>query len=211
MFFITLIFCFYICKAQNEDSIKFKAVGWTLAMPIDANELDRAIFQGIKDGIQYSDTIDYRPILQPQVYAPLFSINKETEIMGSHNNKLTYNNGFWATISKMDYNTWQASYTSLKKIQNNWISEMENRGNIIHYDTTSLIENIDGLIFQKFYIKSIDKSGKSPTDYNYWYYTYQNNYELQIYINYFDEKLGEEYLRILKSSKFQKFRHVKAY
>lgn len=211
---IILIFGVTICKAQNADSAKFKTLGWTLTIPANANDLGRAIFQDIKNDIQNSDTIDYRMLFRPKEYGseePIFSVDKKTDVAGDSNNEKTSDNFFIATIVKSHYEGWLASYMHLIRSQTEWISALEKRGNRMHYDTVSSVENIGGLIFYTYYMKSVDKKGELSNDYDYWYYTFVNNYELRIQINYSDEKFGEEYLRILRNSKFRKLKQVKAY
>ncbi len=211
---ISLISCLDICTAQNADSVKFKILQWTLTIPSNANDFDRAIFQDIKNGIQNTDNIDYRTLLRQANYdaeQPIFTVNKKDDIARDDINEKTSDNIFSAAIVKADYNTWLKSYFDMIGNQTQWINALEKRGNRFRYDTASSVENIDGLIFHTYFLKSVDTKGEISTGNDYWFYTFVNSYELRIEINYSDEKFGEEYLRILRNSKFRKLKQVKAY
>jgi hypothetical protein len=109
------------------------------------------------------------------------------------------NNFFGATLTPIDprANTWEA----LKKMV---IDLLETNTSIVTLvDSSSSIETIGGLTFQKLYLKT-EYPGQNITRKTYWFYRRQKNREFSINVSYSDSVIGKQYLDILTTSSFKK-------
>ncbi len=181
------ILCFASCKAQDK-RIKFPQVGWTLVIPANSTFVSASQFDSLK--AETEAKANQRIDLSQQNV--LFIIRKDMYSL------------FGSTITALDtakFKTWQSSYSSQKKMVIDLIESK--KPSISLLDTVSSTENIDGLIFQKFYIKTSYPDLNLTLD-NYWYYRMKNGVELSINITSNEKETGNGYLSILKASKFDK-------
>jgi len=177
------------CKAQDKTKeLEFSQLGWTLVVPensafVSASQFDslkRETEKKVNQGLELS---------QSNV---LFIIRKDMY------------NLFAGAIMALDtskFKTWQSSYDSQKKLVIDMIESK--KPSISLGDTVSSTENIDGLTFQKFYIKTSYPELNLILE-NYWYYRMQKGVELSINITFNDKEIGNGYLSLLRASRFNK-------
>jgi len=97
--------------------------------------------------------------------------------------------------------TWEQSYAASKQQVMQVINEQAPAVKII--DTLSSYEVIDGIRFEKLYIKTFYPDQKLTMN-SYWFYRKQNIYDFSINISYTDEKIGKQFLNLIKDSRFGK-------
>jgi hypothetical protein len=191
---IIVLLTFLSCKGQDPTKeLKIPEVGWTLFIPTDSKILNAAQFDTIKRKFVNAMNNTYGTSEQDfQQVRPLFTIRQ-----GQFNL-------FNSTINPYDsslFSTWQESYTASKHMLIDLINKQGPGIKIV--DTASSTETIDGLMFQKFYLKTSYPS-QNLTMNTYWFYRKQGNYDFSINVAYTDENVGKKYLDILRKSKFDK-------
>ena len=113
-------------------------------------------------------------------------------------------NYFGSSITAFDttnFKTWESAYSYEKKMVVDLIKSKEPL--ILLLDSASSTENIDGLIFQKFYMKTSYPRQNLILE-NYWYYRQQENLEFSINVTFNNKDIGNSYLTLLRASKFDK-------
>jgi hypothetical protein len=187
--FIFCAFYFFSCKGQDKTKeFEFPKVGWTLYVPENSDLFTASQFDSLKIATEKKVNRSLG-LSQSDV---LFIVKKDM-----------YN--FWgSTITALDtsnFKTWQSSYDNQKKAVIDVIKS--NAPSISLLDTVSSTENIDGLTFQKFYLKTSYPSLNLTLE-NYWYYRLQNGLEFSINITFNNKDIGNSYLSLLRASKFDK-------
>ena len=181
------------CNAQNPTKeFIFKEVGWTLFIPATSNFLDSAQFDTIQRKAVNAINSTYNADIDFNEVRPLFTIRQgQFNIFGSTLNP------YDSTLFK----TWEESYKASKEMIVDLINQQGPEIRIV--DTASSTEQIDGLTFETFYLKTVYPQ-KNLTMYSYWFYRKINNYDFSINVSYVDESIGRNYLSIVKASKFSK-------
>jgi len=184
-----LCFLYVGCKAQDKTKeLKFSQLGWTLIVPENSAFVSATQFDSLKSETEKKVNQSLE-LSQPNV---LFIIRKNIY------------NLFGSTITALDttkFKTWQSSYDNQKKLVIDIIESK--KPSISLLDTASSTENIDGLTFQKFYIKTSYPEVNLTLE-NYWYYRMQKGVELSINITFNDKETGNGYLSLLRASRFNK-------
>lgn len=113
-------------------------------------------------------------------------------------------NIFGSTINPYDsamFATWQESYAASREMIMDLLSKQGDELKVS--DTSSAIEHIDGLEFQRFYLQTLYPE-QNLRMHTYWFYRKQGMYDFSINISYTDEKMGRQYLEMVRTSKFSK-------
>ena len=191
--FAYILLIFASCKGQgNLKEYKFSQVGWTLKIPADSKFLDSAQFDTISQKAINAINKTYNTQVDFSGLKSLFIIRQgQYNVMGS-------------TINLYDsalFKTWQESYSATKKMLMKIIEDQAPGVTVI--DTESSFEIIDGLRFEKVFLKTFYPE-QNLTMNIYWFYRKQNEYDFSINISYTEEKIGKQYLGIIKNSKFNK-------
>lgn len=191
---IIIILTFFSCKGQTPiKELKIREVGWTLFIPTNANFLNATQFDTIQQkavnamnkayGVSEDDFKQVKP---------LFTIRQgQFNIFGS-------------TINPYDssmFDTWQQSYAASKLMIMDLFKQQGPDLKVV--DTASSTDIINGLTFEKFYIKTIYPR-QNLTMNTYWLYRKHDKYDFSINISYTDESVGRKFLEIVKNSKFDK-------
>jgi len=189
---ILLIFCgfiFFSCKGQDKTKeLKFTQVGWTLPIPENSDFLSPTQFDSLQTATKKKTNLDFE-LSESEV---LFLIRKDAY------------NYFGSSITAFDttnFKTWESAYSFEKKTVVDIIKS--NEPLILLLDSASSTENIDGLIFQKFYMKTSYPRQNLILE-NYWYYRQQDNLEFSINVTFNNKDIGNNYLTLLRASKFDK-------
>jgi len=187
--FLLCIFYFISCKGQDKTKeLKFPQVGWTLSIPSNSDFLTTAQFDSLQNATKKKTDLNIE-LSKDEV---LFVIKKDNY------------NYFGSSVTAFDtsnFKIWETSYAFYKK---SLVDLLLSKSDLITLlDTSSSIEKIDGLTFQKFYTKTAYPKQNLILE-NYWYYRKQGSLELSINILFDNKKNGDQYLELLKSSKFDK-------
>ena len=190
---IIILFAFASCKGQDTlKEYKFPQVDWTLRIPVKSNFLDSAQF----------DTISKKAVNAiNQTYEADFSFNDVKSLFTIRQGQF---NLIGSTINLFDTTlgiTWEQSYAASKQMIMQVINEQAPAVKII--DTLTSYELIDGLRFEKLYLKTLYPDQKLTMN-TYWFYRKQNKYDFSINISYTDESIGKQFLDLLRTSKFDK-------
>lgn len=190
---LLLLFSFSGCKGQDTlKEYKFPQVNWTLRIPEKSNLLDSAQFDTISRKAVNAINKTYEADFDFKEVTPLFTIRQgQFNLLGSTINL------FDTTLGM----TWEKSYAFSKQMIMQVINDQSPAVKII--DTLSSFELIDGLRFEKLYLKTFYPDQKLTMN-TYWFYRKQNKYDFSINISYTDEKIGKEFLNLVKTSKFDK-------
>ena len=187
--FIFCVFYFFSCKGQNKTKeLKFQQVGWTLLIPENSDFLTTSQFDSLQNVVEKKTDLNFE-ISKSEV---LFVIRKDVY------------NYFGSTLTAFDttnFKTWEDAYFYEKEMVVDLIKSKEPL--ILILDSLSSTENIDGSIFQKFYIKTSYPKQNIILE-NYWYYRKQENLEFSINITFNNKEVGNKYLSLLRASKFEK-------
>ena len=187
--YIFCIFYFFSCKGQDKTKeLIFQQVGWTLLIPENSDFLTTSQFDSLQNATKKKTDLNFE-ISKSEV---LFVIRKDAY------------NYFGSTITAFDttnFKTWEDAYFYEKKMVVDLIKSKEPL--ILILDSLSSTENIDGSIFQKFYIKTSYPRQNLILE-NYWYYRKQENLEFSINITFNNKEIGNKYLSLLRASKFEK-------
>ena len=173
--------------------LKIPEAGWTLFIPTDSKFLTTGQFDTIKRKAVDALNNAYGTSAEDfDEVKPLFTIRQgQFNIFGSTRNP--YDSSL--------FDTWKESYEVSKLMI---IDLFKQQGPDLKVtDTASSTEIIDGLSFEKFYIKTFYPK-RNLTMKTYWYCRKYGNYDLSINISYTDESIGKNYLDILRNSKFEK-------
>lgn len=191
---IIILLTFFGSKGQTlTKELKIREVGWTLFIPTDANFLNAAQFDTIRQKAVNAMNKAYGVTDKEfKQLKPLFTIRQgQFNIFGS-------------TLNPYDssmFDNWQESYAASKLMMMDLFKQQG--PNLEVADTASSTETIDGLTFEKFYIKTIYPQ-RNLTMNTYWFYRKHDNYDFSINISYTDETVGKKFLDIVKNSKFDK-------
>jgi hypothetical protein len=192
-FFLPLVLLsFWGCKEKlKPGELKFKEIGWTIQFPLEKEFLNRKQIDSIQRATlaKVSNNLD-----------------KEVDYVGVKtlfyllDNRF---NGFNSAISKFDrsFGTWEKTHQDDKQTVLTALNAQKSNIEII--DTISSQEVIDDISFEKLLLK-IYYPKQNVTSTTIWYAQKVNNYDLTINISFTDEKIGTEYLKILRASKFEK-------
>ena len=191
---IILLTCFSYKGQSQVKELKIEEVGWTLFIPTDANFLNAAQF----------DTLQQKAVT---------AVNKawgipEEEYKESFKPLFTIRQGgfniFGSTLNPYDssmFDTWQESYAMSKRMMMGLFNQQGSDLKVV--DTASSKETIDGLTFERFYIKTYYPK-LNLTMNTYWFYRKHGNYDFSINISYTEDDIGKKYLDIVRNSKFHK-------
>jgi hypothetical protein len=192
---IIILLTFFYCKGQNPtQELKIREVGWTLFIPTDTKFLNNAQF----------DTIQQKAV---NAINKTYDISVEEEFKKIKSLFTIYQgqfNFFGSTLNPYDssmFETWQQSYADSKIMLMDLFNQQG--PDIKIADTASSSEIIDGLTFEKFYIKTIYPTNNLMLN-TFWFYRKHRDYDFSINISYTDEKIGKMFLNILRNSKFEK-------
>ena len=189
MLLVLCVFIFYSCKGQDKTKeLKFTQVGWTLPIPENSDFLSATQFDSLQTATKKKTDLNFE-LSKSEV---LFVIRKDAY------------NYFGSSITAFDttnFKTWESAYSYEKKMVVDLIKSKEPL--ILLLDSASSIENIDGLIFQKFYMKTSYPRQNLILE-NYWYYRQQENLEFSINVTFNNKDIGNSYLTLLRASKFDK-------
>ena len=188
LFAFALFHCFNCLGQVTSRELAFPQVGWTLTIPEDAELLTSLQFDSLISATKKKTDLNFE-MANTEV---LFMIKK---------NEYNY---FGSTVTLFDstnFDTWESAYVYYKKIVVELIES--NKPMILLLDSASSTESIDGLIFQKFYMKT-EYPKQHVTLENYWYYRKQDNIELSINIAFANKEIGDTFLAVLKASRFDK-------
>ena len=194
---ITLILttALWNCKGQTnaKPSTKefvFSQVGWKISVPSDFTIMDSAQIEAMTTKGTNAIEKTYDTSLELAATITLISITK-----GQYNY-------FASTItpfdSKQDGN-WNEVNTELKNVI---VATFQSQASSMKIDTSSSIEKIDILEFQKFHVTTTypNKMVMNTLMYS----RLHNGLDYGIIISYTDDKIGKELIAILASSKFDK-------
>jgi hypothetical protein len=187
------LFVFAICKGQATlKEYNFPQVDWTLRIPATSNFLDSAQFETISKKAVNAINKTYDADFSFTDIKLLFTIRQgQFNLLGSTINL------FDTTLGM----TWVQSYSASKVLIMQVINEQAPAVKII--DTLSTYEVIDGLRFEKLYLKTFYPDQKLTMN-TYWFYRKQNEYDFSINISYTDEGIGKQFLDLIKASRFDK-------
>jgi len=181
------------CNAQQvSNKLKFKEVGWTLYIPTGSQLLSTAEFDSIKTKAVTRINNTYGTSETLNEIRPLFTITDKRY------------NTFNSTINLYDstmFKSWEESYEASKEMLIDLLNKQG--GEVIVSDTSSAVEKIDGLQFQRFDFKTIYPK-QNLTMHTYWFYRKQGIYDFSINISFTDVQIGKQYLEIVRNSKFEK-------
>jgi hypothetical protein len=192
---LLIILTFCACKAQTSTKqLRITEIGWTLQIPTDANflnssqfdTLQRKVIKSVNDAYDVSSDEEFKKV------RALFTIRK-----GQFNFINSSINHYDSALS----DTWQNAYAKSKDMLFDLLEKQKPELQVI--DTSTSVEIIDGLEFEKLYIKTFYPRQKL-TMFSYWFYRKHDNYDFSVNISYIDEFIGKQYLEILRSSKFDK-------
>lgn len=187
--FLLCVFYFISCKGQDKTKqLNFPQVGWTLLIPTNSDFLTASQFDSLQNATKKKTDLN-------------IELSKDEVLFVIKKNNYNYFGSSVTVFDTTNFKNWEASYSFYKKsIIDLLLSKTDQ---ITLLDTASSIEKIDGLTFQKFYTKT-GYPNQNLTLENYWYYRKQGNLELSINILFDDKKNGNQYLELLKASKFDK-------
>jgi hypothetical protein len=193
--FTLVIFLFSIVGCNRQHKLKeynIPEVNWTLRIPEKSNFLDSLQFDTISKkavnviNTTYNSEIDFKDVQS------LFTIRQgEYNLLGSTLNTFDTTSGM----------TWEQSYAASKEMLLQVINGQAPTVQII--DTLSSVQLIDGLRFEKLYLKTYYPDKKLTMN-TVWLYRKKDKYDFSINVSYTDEKIGRQYLEIIANSKFEK-------
>jgi hypothetical protein len=178
------------CNGQTKiKQLFFSQIGWTLSFPEDSKLLSWQQIDSFQNATAGKiKTTDYK-LTTGEV---LFVIRRDE------------NNFFSSNITAFDsshFKTWESSYSYAKE---NLLEIIESGKRIVTLvDTATSTEIIDGILFQKFFMRTKYPNQEIIRD-TYWYYTEKKGIELSINISFADSIIGNKYLSVLRASKFDK-------
>ena len=194
---VTLILTttFLSCKGQtkskpNTKEFVFSQVGWKIEVPADFTIMDSAQVEAMTNkganAIEktYDTTIDFRGT------QTLISFTK-----GQYNY-------FASTITPFDPTQdgdWNEANSALKNVI---VETFQTQAPSMKIDTSSSVEKIDGLEFQKFHLVTTYPNKMVMT--TFMYSRLYKGFDYGINISYTNDKIGKELLAILATSKFVK-------
>jgi hypothetical protein len=192
---IFILLAFVNCKGQDiSKEYHFPQVGWTVRMPATSKLLSAAQFDTILSKAVAAINQTYDADFSFDGMTPLFTIREgQYNIIGSTINVFDTTSGM----------TPEESYAYSKQMMMEVINEKAPAVRII--DTLSSFEIIDGLRFEKLTLKTFYPA-LNLTMITVWLYRKQNIYDFSINISYTDEKIGVEFLNLIKASKFNKIK-----
>ena len=183
----------FSCKSKPKPSARefsFPQIGWQVKIPSDFIAMDSASIQAMDDrgkkAIEktYDTTVDF---------------SATTTLLNVKKGQL---NHFAGTITPFDSTKdgdWSEANEVLKEVMMN---TFETQAPSMKLDTSSGIEMIDDLEFQKFHIKTTFPNNKILN--TIMYSRLHKGYDFGITLTFTDDKIGRELMVILHSSKFDK-------
>ena len=194
-YFQLLLILLAFANCNGQDTLKeynFPEVNWTLRIPASSKFLDSAQFDTISRKAVNAINQTFDADFSFKDIKSLFIIRDgEFNLLGSTINVFDTTLGL----------TWEQSYAASKQQVMQVINEQAPAVKII--DTLSSYEVIDGIRFEKLYIKTFYPDQKLTMN-SYWFYRKQNIYDFSINISYTDEKIGKQFLNLIKDSRFGK-------
>lgn len=187
--FAFALFQGFNCRGQiTSRELAFPQIGWRLTIPENAELLTSLQFDSLLSATKKKTNLNFE-LANTEM---LFTIKK---------NEYNYFGSTVTLFDSINFDTWESAYTYYKKIVVELIES--NKPMVLLLDSASSTESIDGLIFQKFYMKT-EYPKQHVTLENYWYYKKQDNIELSINIAFANEEIGDAFLAVLRTSKFDK-------
>lgn len=190
---IILLTCFSYKGQSQVRELKIEEVGWTLFIPTDANFLNAAQF----------DTIQQKAV---NAMNKSWGITKDD--LKALKQLFTIRQGqfniFGSTLNPYDssmFDTWQESYAMSKSMIIDLFNQQGAELKVV--DTASSKETIDGLTFERFYIKTYYPK-LNLTMNTFWFYRKHGNYDFSINISYTEDDIGKQFMDIVRNSKFHK-------
>jgi hypothetical protein len=190
---IVLLFALASCKGQDTiNEYNFPQVDWTLRIPATSKFLDSAQFDTISRKAVNAINKTYDVDFSFKDIKSLFTIRQgQFNLLGSTINL------FDTTLGM----TWEQSYAASKEMVIQVINDQAPAVKII--DTLSSYQVIDGLRFEKLYLRTFYPD-QNLTMNTYWLYRKQNEYDFSISISYTDDLIGKQFLDLIKDSRFSK-------
>ncbi|SRR5260221_4871386 len=179
---LLIILLFIGCTTQNNRRIRINEIGWTFEIPATMNFKDSAFDRVGNIDKSFWDSSFDRQRLQ------LFNIQPKGD------------NYFNCILFKdtSDYSTWEkATLTNSRFI----FKEVLNQQNYKILDTTLSIYKIGSVNFHKEYFRYYNTKTKD-TVCDYHFSRLHKDYDININVHYTDHEWGEQYLQIIKKSKF---------
>jgi len=102
-------------------------------------------------------------------------------------------------LDTSDYSTWKKATTAVARF---YFTAISNLPNYKILDTSLTACKIDGIDFQKEYVKCCNTDTKDRL-YSFRFSRLYRNFDININIHYTDQELGKDYLRIVEESKFE--------
>lgn len=192
---IPVLILFPVLHCQGQDTARqvfFSEVGWRLTVN-PSKFADTSLFNSVaqKANGAINNTFGTDVDLLKQIH-PLFTI-----IDGNYNI-------FGSTINLFDsslFRSWELSYEASKQMI---LNVLENQAPAVQIlDTLSGQEIVDGLKFERFYLKTF-YPGQKLTMNTYWFYRKQNQYDFSVNISYTDPQKGQMFLDVFRKSRFIK-------
>jgi len=188
LFVLFGILCFSKCVGQGKTKVlKYSQVGWTISVPTNSDVVSSKQLDSLLNEITNKSAIELN-LSKPKI---LFLIRKDAY------------NFFGSSISTFDttnFKTLEQAYGYAKKSVIDIIKA--NESDISLLDSASSTESIDGSIFQRLYLKTGYPKQNVILD-QYWFYRNKGNLDLSINIAFSNKDIGNEYLRLLRASKFE--------
>jgi hypothetical protein len=192
-FVLLCAFASLVSTAQSVgQEISTPEVGWTITIPKDAkfltqyelDTLNRKTISAVNSAYGNGDSI-FKGVTQ------ILAIRQ-----GRWNNLASTLNLYDSTI----FPTWQESYAASKLLIIDLMNKQGSQIKIV--DTASSIEVIDGLTFQRFYLKTFYPASNF-TLYTYWYYRKHGKYDFSITTSFGDIEVGKDLLSVIHGSRFK--------
>ena len=171
---------------DSTKELRIPAVGWTLHIPpgtrLNPDQLDSLI-----------------EVTKKKIKPTAINIKGMQVLFGFLD---TPYNGFASAISTFDttgFLTWDNYHKSAKKQLMRLFASLRPKMEVL--DTASAVEQFGGRTFERFYIKTYYPENK-VTLHTYWYACPYRTYDLAINVSFSEEAVGQQFLVILRRSKF---------
>ncbi len=186
MRFLLIMLLFLQCKSGNKRIVNLSEIGWSFELPSDLRFNDSAFNHNGQINKSSWDTSQY----DDRSRVELFWIKPEPN---NYFNAIVY-------IDSSDSKKWETNVIADSRFYIGFVTQTPQ---LKLLDSLISIENIDGINFQKEYIK-IYNTAKRDTTHSYKFSRKYKNYSININIRYKNKDLGNKLMGILYTSKFDK-------
>ena len=188
VFYCLLSFSFLSsCSQQSSKTLFFEKIGWTITVPTDFDFLDSNTIAN--NAARGSKTIDSMSHIK-------FDASKVNRLISIKKN----NNYLLATINPIDTVNNKGWENQIEEKKNLFYDIMVRKIPTMKFDSSTTLETIDKLVFEKFTITAI-KNGNAIVHTIYYSKLYKS-YDFEINSIFMDDKIGNQINTILKDSKF---------